>query len=80
ALVVAFVLNASLLNRNPMVLLGGDILLTCLLFWAIFLPVAARYSLDAALSRTPPPVDNRHRSWASAGVLLQVMSVYFFSA
>ncbi len=80
ALVVAFVLNASLLNRNPMVLLGGDILLTCLLFWAIFLPVAARHSLDAALSQTPPPADNRHRSWASAGVLLQVMSVYFFSA
>ncbi|WP_293368625.1 HTTM domain-containing protein [Nevskia sp.] len=80
ALIVAFVLNASLLNRNPMVLLGGDILLTCLLFWAIFLPVAARHSLDAALSRTPPPASHHHRSWASAGVLLQVMSVYFFSA
>lgn len=80
ALVIAFLLNASLLNRNPMVLLGGDILLTCLLFWAIFLPVAARVSLDAALSSTPPPADNQHRSWASAGVLLQVMSVYFFSA
>lgn len=80
ALIVAFVLNASLLNRNPMVLLGGDILLTCLLFWAIFLPVTARFSLDAALSSTPPPASNLHRSWASAGVLLQVMSVYFFSA
>lgn len=80
ALVVGFVLNASLLNRNQMVLLGGDILLTCLLFWAIFLPVAARCSLDAALSRTPPPADNLHRSWASVGALFQVMSVYFFSA
>ena len=80
ALIVAFVLNASLLNRNPMVLLGGDILLTCLIFWAIFLPVAARHSLDAALSSTPPPASHHHRSWASAGVLIQVMSVYFFSA
>ncbi|WP_084711604.1 HTTM domain-containing protein [Nevskia ramosa] len=80
ALVIAFVLNASLLNRNPMVLLGGDILLTCLIFWAIFLPVAARASLDAALSNTPAPADNRHRSWASVGILFQVMSVYFFSA
>ena len=80
ALIVAFVLNASLMNRNQMVLLGGDILLTCLLFWAIFLPVAARASLDASLSRTPPPADNLHRSWASVGALFQVMSVYFFSA
>lgn len=80
ALIVAFVLNASLLNRNPMVLLGGDILITCLLFWAIFLPVAARASLDAALCRQPAPVANLHRSWASAGILMQVMSVYFFSA
>ncbi len=80
ALIFAFVLNASLLNRNPMVLLGGDILLTCLIFWAIFLPVAARASLDAALSNTPPPTQPLHRSWASVGVLFQVMSVYFFSA
>lgn len=80
ALIVAFVLNASLLNRNPLVLLGGDILLTCLLFWAMFLPVAARASVDVALANTPPPSDNRHVSWASAGLLLQAMSVYFFSA
>lgn len=80
ALLVAFLLHSSLLNRNPLVLLGGDILITCLLFWAIFLPVAARASVDAALSSRPPPVDTLHRSWASAGLLLQVMSVYFFSA
>lgn len=80
ATIVAFVLHASLLNRNPMVLLGGDILITCLLFWSLFLPLAARASIDAALSRTQPPAENHYVSCASAGLLLQVMSVYFFSA
>lgn len=77
---VAFVLNASLLNRNQLVLLGGDILVTCLMFWAMFLPVAARYSVDAALAKAPPPENNRYVSPATAGLLLQVLSVYFFSA
>lgn len=80
AAIVAFVLHASLLNRDQMVLLGGDILILMLTFWSIFLPVAARASIDAALAKTPPPADNRHVSFASAGLLLQVLSVYFFSA
>src|SRR3546814_10427172 len=46
----------------------------------MFLPLAARYSVDAALSTTPPPHDNLHVSWASLGILVQAMSVYFFSA
>lgn len=80
AAIASFVLWASLINRNPVVLIGGDLLLCCLLFWAMFLPLAARYSVDAALSTTPPPQDNLHVSWASLGILVQVMSVYFFSA
>ena len=80
ASVVSIILLASLCARNPLVLLGGDYLLCCLVFWSIFLPVSARFSVDAALSRTPPPADNLHLSWASAALTLQVLSVYFFSA
>jgi len=80
AAVVCFVLQASLLNRNAMVLIGGDILLACLLFWSMFLPLGARWSVDAGLSQRPPQPQNQHLSWASAGLLVQVMSVYFFSA
>lgn len=80
AAIASFVLWASLINRDPMVLIGGDLLLCCLLFWAMFLPLAARYSIDAALTTTPPPQNNLHVSWASLGLLLQAMSVYFFSA
>lgn len=80
AAVVCFVLQISLLNRNALVLIGGDILLACLLFWSMFLPLGARWSVDASLSKAAPPQDNQHLSWASAGLLLQAMSVYFFSA
>lgn len=80
AVIVLFVLVAAIQNRNPMILIGGDLLICCLLFWSLFLPLGARWSVDAALSTVLPPPANLHRSWASAGVLVQVMSVYFFSA
>lgn len=80
ATILCFVLEASLLNRNGLVLIGGDVLLCCLLFWSLFLPLGARWSVDATLNRAAPAAENQHLSWASAGLLLQVMSVYFFSA
>ncbi|TXH05268.1 MAG: DUF393 domain-containing protein [Nevskiaceae bacterium] len=80
AVIASFVLWTSLLNRNTLVLIGGDLLLACLLFWAMFLPLAARYSVDAALASNPPPQERLHLSWGSLGLLLQVVSVYFFSA
>lgn len=78
--IVSFVMWASLCNRNGLVLIGGDLLTCCLLFWSMFLPVGARFSLDASRAANPPPQKNLHLSWASLGLLLQVMSVYFFSA
>ncbi len=74
-----FVLHASLLNRNPLIVLGGDTLLTGLLFWGLFLPLGARWSVDSAFTEHPPQ-DTHHRSWASAGLLLQTLSVFFFGA
>lgn len=79
ATIISWVLLVSLHSRNPLVLTGGDYLMVCLLFWGMFLPLGARWSMDAALAKTPPPADNAHVSWASAGLLLQVLSVYFFS-
>ncbi|HUP91483.1 MAG TPA: DCC1-like thiol-disulfide oxidoreductase family protein [Solimonas sp.] len=78
--ILSFVLWGSLMNRNPITLIGGDLLASCLLFWSMFLPVGARFSVDAALATNLPPADNRHVSWASAGLLIQVASVYAFSA
>ncbi|PTU32327.1 HTTM domain-containing protein [Stenotrophobium rhamnosiphilum] len=80
AVIVSFVMWASLINRNSLVLSSGDVLIACLLFWAMFLPLGARYSVDAATSSNTAPSNNQHLSWASAGLLLQVVSVYFFGA
>jgi len=75
-----FVLMCSLINRNPIILIGGDGVLMCLLFWAMFLPLGARWSVDAAFSTVPPPAENQYCSYATAGMLVQVLAVYFFSA
>jgi predicted DCC family thiol-disulfide oxidoreductase YuxK len=80
AVLAVFLLEMAVQNRNPLVLIGGDNLIMCLLFWSLFLPLGARWSVDAALSTRPPPENNLHLSWASAGLLIQVLSVYFFSA
>jgi len=43
----------SLQMRNPVILQGGDVYLRLLVFIAIFLPLGAMYSVDAALDTTP---------------------------
>ena len=55
-----------------------------LMFWAIFLPLGARYSVDAALDPTHKDGEtkpsNAFFSGATLALLIQGMSVYFFSA
>jgi len=80
ATVVLFVALGSIQSRQPLILTGGDILIMALLFWCMLLPMGARWSADAALAAQAPPRSHRHRSLASLGLLVQVVSVYFFSA
>ncbi|WP_435073226.1 HTTM domain-containing protein [Halorubrum sp. HHNYT27] len=47
AAVVSWLLLLSLQARNPMLLNAGDSLLRMLLFWSVFLPLGARWSVDA---------------------------------
>jgi hypothetical protein len=47
ATAVSWLLLLSLHARNPMLLNAGDSLLRMLLFWAVFLPLGARWSADA---------------------------------
>ena len=79
ASVLSFVLLVSLHNRNPLLLQGGDNLLLLLTFWGMFLPWGARWSVDAAMSAEVAP-SNRYAGIGAAAILLQVLSVYFFSA
>ena len=47
ATAASWLLLLSLQARNPMVLNAGDALLAMLLFWGVFLPLDARWSVDA---------------------------------
>ncbi len=78
--VLSWALLLSLQNRNTFILSGEDNLALLLLFWAIFLPLGARYSVDAALTRSSPFPENAYFSIATAALLIQGMSMYFFSA
>lgn len=78
--VISWGLMLSVQNRNTFILSGEDNLSLLLLFWALFLPLGARYSVDAALDKTQSFVKNEYASFATGALLLQGMSMYFFSA
>jgi hypothetical protein len=74
ATLVSWALLDSLHSRHAMLIDGGDHVLSCLLFWSIFLPLGARFSLDAR--RLGPPRSPFIASPASAALLLQVACVF----
>ncbi len=66
ATVFTWLLLGSIQTRNPWLLDGGDFFARLLLFWAIFLPLGARCSIDA-----------RHRPsrWHNRTAVLSVASI-----
>lgn len=77
ATLVTFVLLISLHIRNPAVLSGGDSLLRHLLLWGVFLPLGERWSVDAEQN---DKCRDSVASFATAGLLLQVVAVYLTNA
>jgi len=88
--IFTWALLASLMNRNEMVLQGGDILLVVMAFWGMFLPLGAKWSIDAALQpehqrnpnqlRFDPEKAQLYFSIATIAVIFQVLFLYFFTA
>tara|TARA_B100001939_G_scaffold306632_2_gene286273 strand:- start:2200 stop:3978 length:1779 start_codon:yes stop_codon:yes gene_type:complete len=78
--ILSWVFYISLVNRNTLIIQGGDILLGALLFWAMFLPLNARFAIDSALNSGPQIRENRYFSFATLGLLLQASYVYVFGA
>ncbi len=72
-----WLLVTSLQARNPAILQAGDALLGLLLFWGMFVPLGAAFSLDAAASDPPSP--RRVASLGTLGLTLQMPLVYFFT-
>jgi predicted DCC family thiol-disulfide oxidoreductase YuxK len=90
AALVSFILLASLLNRNGLILQGGDQLLVIMCFWSLFLPLGARYSIDASLL---PEFQHNPNSYAghdstqlsyfsvaTIAIIFQVLFLYIFTA
>ncbi|OIB56033.1 HTTM domain-containing protein [Natrialba sp. SSL1] len=80
----ALVLTASLYARNPLALNGGDTILLTFLALGLFLPLNARWSIDAyrrANERTNQLVlDSRTCSLATATILVHFTLIYVTNA
>jgi Vitamin K-dependent gamma-carboxylase len=80
ATVVAWVTVVSIVARNPLLSGSEAVLLSLLLFWAMFLPLGAHWSVDRALKDAPPRLSMRFLSMATVGLFLQIAFVYWFTA
>jgi predicted DCC family thiol-disulfide oxidoreductase YuxK len=75
----SWLLLASLFVRNPSLQSSGDVLLLLLLFWGMFLPLGAQWSVDRALATNDEGIPVRILSVASAALLIQAVLVYVFT-
>jgi hypothetical protein len=81
ATVLAWVLTISAQSRNGLVLGGGSAVLRLLLFWGMWLPLGARWSLDARRrSPTDGSAPEAAFSMATAALLIQIALIYGFNA
>jgi hypothetical protein len=78
--VVVWILLLSIQWRNPLVGGADGPLLRLMLFWAMFLPLGAYWSLDRALKREAPRFSMRFLSLATVGLFMQIAFVYWFTA
>lgn len=76
---VSWLLLISMHVRNPTILNSGDTLLRMALFWSLFLPLGARWSVDRAFRPSGKPYPPIILSLASAAILLQLCLMYWFT-
>ena len=79
ATLVCWVLAVSMQNRNETALDGGDMVQRVLLFWSLFLPLGAIWSVDA-VRRGSAAVRPWILTAGSAALTVQMASIFFFAA
>lgn len=79
-IVIVWIMLISFQIRNPFVLSAADLLLRMLLFWSMFLPLGAVWSIDALRRRDGPSPALRFLSVGTIGLLLQIAFMYWFTA
>jgi hypothetical protein len=77
ALVVSYVLLVGLHGRFPSLTQGGDVLLRCLMFWMLFLPLDQKWSLSRR--RDELPERGNVVSFGTAAFVLQLLAMYLFT-
>lgn len=80
ATIASWVLLISLHNRNPALIFAADDVLRALMFWAMFLPLGASYSIESALNTATRKLPERVVSGATFALICQQCFIYIFSA
>ena len=75
--IILWFLTLSLHVRSPWYQIGGDELIRMMLFWSIFLPLNARFSIDTKFFNSFS--GTRILSISSLAILLQVVLIYWVS-
>lgn len=78
--IIVWVMVVSVQARNPLVLNSADSLLRLLLFWSMFLPLGAWWSVDSRRITAPSRPGPHFASVATAGLFLQIAFMYWFTA
>ena len=83
ATILTWFFTISLIARNPMVVTGGYVIFRMGLFWAMFLPLGAKWSIDSALNNVcenPTKLIKKiFFSVASIGIIFQILFTYVFA-
>ena len=78
--IIVWFLYSSLHLRNPLILYGGDGVIRLLLFWSMFLPMNAKWSIDSIKRPDLFKYPQKILSVATLAVLIQPALVYIFTA
>ena len=82
ATILSYILLTSVQGRNYLILQGGDDILRVMVFWSMFAPLAARFSVDAVLRARHPeasPVPLRVVSVGTLALASQLLVMYLVS-
>ncbi len=80
ATIASWALVVSLHHRNPALLFAADSVLRAVMFWAMFLPLGAAYSVDRAMNPRGRDLPQRIFSGAVIAFTVQQCFIYIFSA
>ncbi|MGL5873709.1 MAG: DCC1-like thiol-disulfide oxidoreductase family protein [Xenococcaceae cyanobacterium] len=80
AVIASWAMIISIHNRNPALVFAGDDMLRAILFWSMFLPLGACYSIDSALNTSSKPLPKRFLSFATVALIVQLCFIYMLSA